>query len=77
MSQPPPIEIQFLVKGLDDVKKALKGIADVGVTSANKSKAAAKATEDEKTKAANKAAREQIAIWKNADNAIRSAKRAG
>lgn len=52
MSQPPPIVLQFAVKGLDDVQKALKSIADAAAGIQRKSKAAAKAAVDEQQKQA-------------------------
>lgn len=77
MSQPPPIYIQFAVRGLDDVQRAVKGIAETALNTQKKSKAAAKATQDETKKAAAQAAAAALQTWKFYEGEARKARTAG
>jgi len=77
MSGPPPIEIQFAVKNLNEVLKALKSIQDVIAKTERQSVSAARAKASEEQKIAQKAAREQAANVVRAERMAQAAMLAG
>lgn len=77
MSQPPPVVIQFAVRGLDDVQRAIKGIAETAAGTERKSVASAKATASAEVKAAKSAAVAKAVLANESARNSAAASRAG
>lgn len=77
MSGPPPVQIEFVTKGLDEVLKGLKSIQDHVTKTEKKSGAAAKAKATAEEKAAEKAVRDKARAAQRAAQMDRAAAIAG
>ncbi len=75
MAGPPPVQIEFAVKNLNETLKAIKTIQDTLTKSQKQSVAATKAAKSEETKAVEKALKDQLAATMRAERTAEAAAR--
>src|SRR5438046_638912 len=76
-NQPNPIYVDFVVRRVSEVQKALKSIADTAVALETRSTTAAKSGASERQRVRDREAREKIRAMQQADRMVAAAQRAG